>query len=113
MSVAFVVQVVVTFVLKVVNDAAPGLVAAEVVGTPEICLEAGVLVPVFGIGAGRGGVEAGLATIDGIVGLPHLRGGSHRFAGDMVAAQCFEQLRPLFIVRKMPTGRANASHGVN
>ena len=107
--VAFIVQVVVAFVFEVVDNAAPGLVAAEVVGAPEISLVAGVLIAVFGIGAGGGGIEARFAAINGVVGFPHLRGSSHCFAGDMVAAQRLEQLRPLFVARKVPARGADAA----
>ena len=86
MPVTFVIQVIVPFILKVVQDAAPGFVAAEIVGTPEERLATVVLVLVFGVGTGGYGIEAGVVAQDGVVGVPHVRGRLHHLAGDTVPA---------------------------
>ena len=110
MPVAFVIQVAVAVVLVIVEDAAPGLVAAEVVGTPEVALQPVGLDPVFRVGAGGEGIETRLVAQDGIVGIPHLRGLFHLLARHLVPAQRTEQPVPILVVGQPPAFGADASH---
>ena len=72
--VALVFYIAVSVVFEVIENTAPCLIAAEIVGTPEKALLTIVLVLFLGVGTGGHGVETGVLTQDRIIGIPHLRG---------------------------------------
>lgn len=108
--VALVFYIAVSVVLEIIENTAPCLIAAEIVGAPEKTLLTIVLVLFLGVGTGGHGVEAGILTQDGVIGIPHLRGRLHHLAGNLMSAQRAEKLVPVPVVGNPPSFGTDAAH---